>query len=477
MDKLKLLKSVVLRTKSFKALILGALIIGCIITQFPNDEKKVKLENFNFETSSFSTVPNEKHETNEVLIVNDHSSEKIESIVEDNSGEVPMKILQDSNLNNGIHSVVEEGVKIMDMFADTDSEQYQAFKSMLTLWNPESSKWAVQASKRYKKALVLRDSRPSDWYDEPEKGDRRIKRIVDIEQCDCKREILAHTMVTYEGGDHGNSSISTCSQHSFHRGAKQKIVSFSFYGNPDSQQGKERKYFQGIKDNLKEMPIFYPDWTLRLYYDLEDQHPLMKELCDLACNDPNIDLCHVKNIPVLGDVSKVFAMNWRFLPMLDPQVSHMVSRDLDSLINDREAAAVKEWLDSDKAFHFMRDHPAHSIEVLGSGWGVRMSQLERSFIDAGFMTAVKDPIFWAPRGAYGPDQGFLKRYLWPWGKWSALSHDAYTCLQFPRTSPFPTQRKLSTNNFVASVVSSNDILQKECPVKCRPKNHKDWKYC
>ena len=34
--------------------------------------------------------------------------------------------------------------------------------------------------------------------------------------------------------------------------------------------------------------------------------------------------------------------------MLDPQVSHMVSRDLDSLINDREAAAVKEWLDSDK---------------------------------------------------------------------------------------------------------------------------------
>jgi hypothetical protein len=51
---------------------------------------------------------------------------------------------------------------------------------------------------------------------------------------------------------------------------------------------------------------------------------------------------------VLGDVSKVFAMNWRFLPMLDPQVSHMVSRDLDSLINEREAAAVQEWLASDK---------------------------------------------------------------------------------------------------------------------------------
>mgnify|MGYP001200863039 CR=1 FL=1 len=32
----------------------------------------------------------------------------------------------------GIQTVVQEGVKIMDMFADTESEQYQAFKSMLT---------------------------------------------------------------------------------------------------------------------------------------------------------------------------------------------------------------------------------------------------------------------------------------------------------------------------------------------------------
>ena len=95
--------------------------------------------------------------------------------------------------------------------------------------------------------------------------------------------------------------------------------------------------------------------------------------------------------------------------MLDPQATHMVSRDLDSLINQREKDAVQEWLASDKAFHFMRDHPAHSIEVLGSGWGVRMSPLERAFIDSAFMRAVKDPIFWAPRDAYGPDQGFLKR--------------------------------------------------------------------
>ena len=63
---------------------------------------------------------------------------------------------QEDNLSMGIQSVVKEGVKIMDMFADTDNTQYQAFKSMLTLWNPESSKWAVHASKNYKKALNAR---------------------------------------------------------------------------------------------------------------------------------------------------------------------------------------------------------------------------------------------------------------------------------------------------------------------------------
>ena len=90
-------------------------------------------------------------------------------------------------------------------------------------------------------------------------------------------------------------------------------------------------------------------------------------------------------------------------------MSHLLSRDLDSLISDREVDAVQEWLESDKAFHFMRDNPSHGIEILGSGWGVRMSQLERSFIDSAFVTAIHDPLFWAPKEAYGSDQGFLKR--------------------------------------------------------------------
>ena len=31
---------------------------------------------------------------------------------------------------------------------------------------------------------------------------------------------------------------------------------------------KERGYFDGIEDNLKMLPYHYPDWTIRVYLDL-----------------------------------------------------------------------------------------------------------------------------------------------------------------------------------------------------------------
>ena len=165
---------------------------------------------------------------------------------------------------------------------------------------------------------------------------------------------------------------------------------------------------------------------------------------------------------------------------LYPQVDIYVSRDLDSRLNDREAAAVAEWVGSKHHFHFMRDHPAHGIEILGSGWGVSLGPANstvRTLMSEAFHAGSRDTLFWAPRDSYGPDQGFLKRYLWPWGKWSAMSHDSYTCQRFPRTRPFPTRRQEVINNFVASVVEAKDIMKKECPKACRPRNHQDWLTC
>ena len=46
--------------------------------------------------------------------------------------------------------------------------------------------------------------------------------------------------------------------------------------------------------------------------------------------------------------------------MLDPSVSVMVSRDLDSRLTSREQAVVTDWLEqSNLPFHIIRDHPGH----------------------------------------------------------------------------------------------------------------------
>ena len=74
----------------------------------------------------------------------------------------------------------------------------------------------------------------------------------------------------------------------------------------------------------------------------------MYQLCDLACQNHHLDLCYVRSLPgaPVTDASKIFAMNWRFFPTLDPQVDFYMCRDLDSRFSIREVTAVKEWIDS-----------------------------------------------------------------------------------------------------------------------------------
>ena len=86
-----------------------------------------------------------------------------------------------------------------------------------------------------------------------------------------------------------------------------------------------------------------------------------------------LDTCPVDSLPRYGDLSKIFGMVWRFLPLLDPLVDAVASRDLDSRLTAREAAAVSQWLEeSGLPFHVMRDHPMHGTEILGGMWGARL---------------------------------------------------------------------------------------------------------
>ena len=74
----------------------------------------------------------------------------------------------------------------------------------------------------------------------------------------------------------------TCGRDAFLRGPGQKVVGFSFYNYPNAGfwhswwKNKRKGFFQGIIGNLELMPIFYPGWIMRLYFDLEEGDPIKK---------------------------------------------------------------------------------------------------------------------------------------------------------------------------------------------------------
>ena len=133
----------------------------------------------------------------------------------------------------------------------------------------------------------------------------------------------------------------------------------------------------------------------------------MERLCSLQCSSPELDLCAVDSLSELPDLPSVFGMLWRFIPVLDPSVSVMVSRDLDSRLTSREQAAVEEWLESGLAFHVMRDNPYHDVEIPGGMWGARMDSGGREVLSMAMLELLQQV------GLAGGVSAHITRYLVP----------------------------------------------------------------
>ena len=184
----------------------------------------------------------------------------------------------------------------------------------------------------------------------------------------------------------------------------------------------------------------------------------MSTLCSLACSKSDLlDLCDVRTVPRPGgakQTANLFPMLWRFLPTLDPEVSVVMSRDLDSRFTEREAAAVTEWLESNRSLHAMRDHPWHGVPIMGGGWGAKLdTQTRRDNWRLTWDKMLSDPRLYSGSDKKGPDQDLLLKYVWnTWGRGDSLHHDSYTCTRFPGSTGWPTQRINTTDhNFFGAV--------------------------
>ena len=187
-----------------------------------------------------------------------------------------------------------------------------------------------------------------------------------------------------------------------------KVISFSLWGdNP--------KYTVGAFKNAQLTNTIYKGWISRFYCASSVPADIISEL-------KNIPNCEV----ILMEQDGWQGLFWRFLAASDSQVSVMISRDTDSRLTLREKEAVDEWIDSDKKFHIMRDHPLHDCEILGGLWGVKAPFLHN--MDRLIATYNKDV-------TKGTDQMFLREIIYPIVKDEAFVHDP-----FFEKKPFPSKR-------------------------------------
>lgn len=194
--------------------------------------------------------------------------------------------------------------------------------------------------------------------------------------------------------------------------ARRDVIAFSLWG-------QQRTYLWGALDNVLAAPRLYPGWQVRIYLDNSVPAPVQAMLRELGA-----DL----RLQPSGQTTRQ-KLCWRFHVANDPTVHRFLVRDIDSVLNERERAAVDAWIDSGKAFHVMRDWWTHTDLMLAGMWGGI----------AGMLPPITELLAnYRPVAMETPnvDQWFLRDMVWPLLRDDCLVHDR--CFRMPGSQPWPT---------------------------------------
>lgn len=212
------------------------------------------------------------------------------------------------------------------------------------------------------------------------------------------------------------------------------VIAYSLWGD-------HPMYWQGALRNIEQSKKYFPGWICRFYIDKNCK----PELIDIIKGD-NVEV-------VLVDSKDSFhGMFWRFWAAEDPNVDVFLSRDCDSRFSDRELLAINEWLSSDKDFHIMRDHPYHTVAILGGMWGCRNGIMRK----IGLSNLIEN---WGKYERKGIDQDFLGQVIYPLVKDTSMEHSEFNLRFGGEIKPFPHIRK--NYEYVGDIFDENDIRHPE----------------
>ena len=123
-----------------------------------------------------------------------------------------------------------------------------------------------------------------------------------------------------------------------------KVFSFCLYGT-------ESNYYTGLLENIAIVRDQFPDFTIYVY----------KGVCDPSWTLP--DGIRVIETGKEGPVNTLF----RLFPLTFADIGF--TRDSDSRITERDRWTIREFLDSDKHYHAIRDHYFHRSKLMAGMFG------------------------------------------------------------------------------------------------------------
>ncbi|OOF84139.1 hypothetical protein BKG92_01135 [Rodentibacter ratti] len=181
---------------------------------------------------------------------------------------------------------------------------------------------------------------------------------------------------------------------------KQNLISFSLFGN-------RSEYIETAVINAQIVAKIYPTWQCRFYVDDSVPNEAITRLSNT----------HSQVVKVTPEQSKLPGTMWRFLAMDDENVGYVLFRDVDSVISHREASTVKEWLESKKCFHTIRDSGSHTELILAGLWGAKAGSVPNIF------QLMKDYLQKNTKITRHTDQYFLRESVWQYVRQDLYSSD------------------------------------------------------
>lgn len=206
---------------------------------------------------------------------------------------------------------------------------------------------------------------------------------------------------------------------------QRNIIAFTLFGDSP-------RYCESAIANLAVASDLFPQWRCRVYLDNTVPATIQRRLHEAGAQV--IDMSSSAQ-------DGVHPLMWRFLVVDDPEVDRYLIRDADSLLSEREQAAVEQWIASDYWFHHVRDYFTHTELILAGLWGgCRGGLMPLKPLMQSWLTRQSDVTRFA-------DQIFLREIVWPTLRQSVLNHDDW--FDFHGATPFPSHPPIRwrTENF------------------------------